>query len=83
MEVAGKADGPAAHKIVLDCTKVSFLASAGIGMMIAMRKHCMDGGGQLVVCGLGKDIMDALRLTRVDKLLQIESDRSAALAKLS
>lgn len=83
MEVVGKAAGPAAHNILLDCTKVSFLASAGIGMMIAMRKHCMEGGGQLVVCGLGQDIMEALRLTRVDKLLRIENDRTAALKRLS
>jgi len=68
--------------IVLDCTKVSFLASAGIGMMIAMRKHCIDQGGKLVVCGLGKDILEAMRLTRVDKLLQIERDRAAAIGNL-
>ena len=68
--------------IVLDCAKVSFLASAGIGMMIAMRKHCLEQGGKLVVCGLGKEILEAMRLTRVDKLLQIERDRAAAMGNL-
>lgn len=79
MEVVGSSG---ARHIVLDCAKVSFLASAGIGMMIAMRKHCVDQGGKLVVCGLGGDIMEAMRLTRVDKLLQIEGDRAAALASV-
>lgn len=59
------------HRLVIDLSPVTMLASAGIGMLVQLHNACAAGGGKLVVAGLDKDIHEMLTMTRMDKLLTL------------
>jgi len=68
------------HRLVIDLTPVTMLASAGIGMLVQLHNACAAGGGKLVVAGLDKDIHEMLTMTRMDKLLTLADTPAAARA---
>ena len=65
-------------RLVIDMTEVTILTSVGIGMFITLHKKCRENKGRLALYGLRPEILDLLKLTRLDKLLQISKDRDAA-----
>lgn len=69
-------------RVVLDFSEVRFLASAGIGMVISVLRKCKDNKGALVVCGMGDDILNVMKMTKVNKLFTIVDDADAAIKKL-
>lgn len=69
-------------RVVLDFTDVTMLGSMGLGMLITLTKQCQTGGGKLAMHGMNKNLNDLVRLTKLDRLLVIAPDRSAALAKV-
>lgn len=72
----------AGWKLVLDFTDVTMLGSMGLGMLITMTKQCQTGGGRMAMFGMNKSLTDLVRLTKLDRLLQITPDKAAALAKV-
>ncbi len=70
-------------RITLDMSKVMMLASAGLGMLINLHKHCTTGGGKLVIHGLSDELLDLMKLTKLNKLLTIADSKEAALKKAS
>lgn len=70
-------------RVALDMTSVGFLASAGLGALISVHKHCKEAGGRLILFGLGEDTLNLLRVARLDKLLDIKLDRPAAIKALA
>ncbi len=75
--------GPGSRwRLVLDLKDVSMLSSVGLGMLITLHKKCSEGGGKFAIFGLSKDLNDLIKMTKLDKLLSIARDESAALAKV-
>jgi anti-sigma B factor antagonist len=68
-------------RIALDLSKVMLLASAGLGTLINLHKQCVAGGGKLVVFGLSEELVELMKLTKLNKLLTISESRDAALKK--
>ena len=68
-----------AHRLVIDMSKVAMLASAGIGSLISIHQACHKAGGRLVVCNIDQQIGQMLKLTRMDKMLNIEPTREQAI----
>lgn len=66
-------------RIAVDLSNVTILTSVGIGLFVTLHKKCHENKGRLALFGLNKDILDLLKLTRLDKLLSISRDRDAAL----
>lgn len=69
-------------KLVLDFTDVTMLGSMGLGMLITMTKQCQTGGGKMAMFGMSKPLNDLVRLTKLDRLLQIAPDKAGAIAKV-
>ncbi|TVQ61298.1 MAG: anti-sigma factor antagonist [Phycisphaerales bacterium] len=65
-------------RLAVDMTNVTILTSVGIGMLITLHKKCHEHKGKFVIFGISPEIVDLLRLTRLDKLLKIAKDRDAA-----
>ena len=80
-EVEAAAPG-AGWKVALDLSEVMLLASAGLGALLTINKQCNSGGGKLAVFGLSEEILGVIKLTKLDKVLQIRPDRDAALRAL-
>lgn len=68
--------------IVMDYTDVEFVASAGLGAMITTSRLVDELDGKMVLIGINDNIMQVMKLTRLDKLLTIEKNLAKAQKKL-
>lgn len=61
-------------RIVMDYSDVEFVSSAGLGAMITTSKAAGDVGGKMVLTGINENVMQVMKLTRLDRLLTIEKN---------
>ncbi len=67
---AVEAGGPG---LLLDCTRVRYLSSQAIGMLLGLRKKVTQkGGGKLVLRGVGPQLMELLRIASLHRVFTIE-----------
>ena len=57
---------------VLDLGDIQYLLSAALGKLIKLNKKVVGGGGKLRIENLRSDILDVFRITRLDKVFDIE-----------
>src|SRR4051812_1574910 len=57
------------HRIALDCSKVNFLSSAGIGAIVKHYKALAAINGSLIVVAPSRPVITLLRMTKLDELL--------------
>jgi len=69
-------------RIVVDLSVVTLLSSMGLGGLVTLNKQCREHGGALVICGLTPEIAGLLKLTRLDKMLQIMPERIGAVGAI-
>ena len=69
-------------KIILDLTKVPYVDSSGIGILVGSFGHCKRGGGAMRLIGVRDNILKIMKLTRVDQVLQVDSTLEEAYRKL-
>jgi len=70
-------------RLALDMSEVMLLASVGLGALVTLNKNCKANSGKLVVFGLGSELFEVLKITRLDRIITIAKDRDAALKTLS
>jgi anti-anti-sigma factor len=70
-------------RIVLDMTKVALLASAGIRVLISLEQRCKKEKGKFIITGLSGELLDLIKITRLDKLFTISKDPKAAAESLA
>src|SRR5262245_39194139 len=61
--------GEGRHHIRLDCSRVTFLSSAGIGVLMSFHKELEQISGSLQVINASTAVAAVLRVTRLDALL--------------
>ena len=59
-------------EIILDCTSLEYIASAGLRLFISLLKSVKSSGGNLVVKNINEDIQDVFKVTGFDSLFTIE-----------
>jgi anti-sigma B factor antagonist len=69
-------------KIIVDLTKVSYVDSSGIGILVGSFGHCKRGGGAMRLTGVSDNILKIMKLTRVDQVLQVDASLQEADLKL-
>lgn len=66
--------------IILDFSKVEFLSSQAIGILLTMNKKLSAlPNSKLILCGVGPRLAELLRITRLDKLLTIKPSQKEAI----
>jgi len=75
-------DNQGNRKLLLDFEKVVFVSSAALGKLITLNKKLQQAGGKLVMCKIGKEILEVLEVTKLDKLFHIYADQQGALGAL-
>lgn len=58
-------------KLLLDFNNVTFMSSSMIGKIVFLAKECKAKGVDLRLCSINKNIMEAITLLSLDKLLEI------------
>ena len=77
------ADELAGGRLVLDFSKVQFLSSQAVGVILTLNKKLTAKaapGETLVLCGVGPQLMQLLKITRLDRLLTIKDTQKEAVA---
>jgi anti-anti-sigma factor len=68
--------------LVLDFTRVQFLSSQVIGILLTLNKKltgAFAGGAQFVLCGVGPQLLELLKISRLDRILTIKATRREAI----
>jgi anti-sigma B factor antagonist len=66
---AGGADG--ARVLVVDCDRLEWLASRGIGNLLHLQKRLRPAGVTVRISGLRDDLAPVLQVTRVNTLIEL------------
>jgi len=61
-------------KIIIDCRKVDYISSLGIGSLVALQARLRKKGGEVKLAALFGVAADAIRIVGLDKLLNIYGD---------
>ena len=70
------------RKLILDFEKVQYLSSQAIGIILTLNKKLTGtsaGGQNLVLCGVGPQLMQLLKITRLDRILTIKPTQKEAM----
>jgi anti-sigma B factor antagonist len=65
-------------KIIVDCDRLEFISSRGLGVLIRLHKRMKEHAGDVKIASVRSTILDILRMTRLDKRLEIYPDVSRA-----
>ncbi|MDB5297988.1 MAG: hypothetical protein JWO31_3971, partial [Phycisphaerales bacterium] len=61
--------------------KVKYLSSQAVGIVLTLNKKLSQfPGSSLVLCGVGPQLMQLLKITRLDKILTIKPTQAEAFA---
>ncbi|MGA2233600.1 MAG: STAS domain-containing protein [Tepidisphaeraceae bacterium] len=80
--VAVELDRAAGAGWVLDLSNVTYLNSAGLGMLVNIRQKVKQSRGKLAICGLSPRMMDLFKSCCLERLFLIVKTRSQALAEV-
>ena len=65
-------------KIIIDCRRVEYISSIGLGSLVALQARLRKKGGEVKLAGLNGLAADTIRLVGLDKLLGIYIDMEYA-----
>lgn len=68
-------------KLVLDFSGVSYLSSAGMRMLLSTTKKLKTLTGKLVVCSIPANVMDVLKMSGFDHVLELAQTEDEALRR--
>jgi anti-sigma B factor antagonist len=67
-------------RIVIDLESVTFLDSAGLGILVGGLKRARTAGGELELVCSSRDVLKPLEITGLDRVFTIHSGRDVALS---
>lgn len=70
-------------KLVIDLTRVEFVASSGFGCFLTSRDKANEGGGDLVFSGASPHVREIFSLMGLDNILRYFKEVPAAIGYLS
>lgn len=75
MALLGKTDE---RQVVLDFAPVKFMASAMLGKLVQLHKKCEEFKAKLKLAGVSPDILEVFKITKLNKVFDIQSDEPTA-----
>jgi anti-sigma B factor antagonist len=69
-------------RVVVDLDGVAFMASAGIGVLMGVRRVLADGGGLLVLAAPHGEVAQVLAMTGVTDVIPVATTVADAVARL-
>ena len=71
------------HKLLVDFSKVKYLSSQAVGIVLTLNKKLAQSpDSSLILCGVGPQLLQLLKITRLDKILTIKPTQAEALQGL-
>lgn len=69
-------------KILMDFSKVEYLSSAGMRLLLAAARKLKAKGGMLVFCKINDAVSEIIKMAGFEKILMIYPDEGSALKAL-
>lgn len=69
------------NKLLLDFAGVEYLSSAGMRMLLSTTKKLKTIDGKLVLCSINTNVMDVLKMSGFDHVLELAKSEEEALKK--
>ncbi len=66
-------------KLILDFTKVQFLSSGAVGVLINLRNKTAAINGTFAICGMRKELLKVFEIMKINKLFTFCADENEAL----
>jgi anti-sigma B factor antagonist len=66
-------------RLLLDLGNVRFLSSNALGILVSFQKKVDAAGGRLRLCCLDPDLLELLRITKVDRIFEVFDSRQEAI----
>ncbi|MFI5378739.1 MAG: STAS domain-containing protein [Tepidisphaerales bacterium] len=66
--------------VVFDLSRVTLMASVALGSIMALNRTVRKNGGKVRLAAPGRNVLGALRFTRIDDILEICASVDAAMA---
>jgi anti-sigma B factor antagonist len=73
----------AANQVVLDLSRVTFMDSISIGMLVPVILYARRLGGDLKVAGLTPMIKNLFKMLRMDRVIEVYPDVPSAVASFA
>ncbi len=70
----------AGRKLLVDFSRVQFISSMTIGLIVRLHSQCKRKEIRLKLCGLSPALAEAFKLSGLSKVLDIQPDETTALA---
>lgn len=65
-------------QVIFDMTRIKFVDSSGIGVILSCMRKLHSQGGSLAMCGVRQQLIPLLKLVRLDRIIDIYPTRKAA-----
>ena len=59
------------RKLIVDCTRLSYISSYGVGILIRLHKKLAESGGEVKIASVDSPIIKVLRLLRLESIFEI------------
>jgi anti-sigma B factor antagonist len=69
-------------RIVVDLSRVAFMSSAGVGVLMGVRRVLADAGGSLVLASPHGEVAQVLSITGVAEVIPVAASVADAVAAL-
>ena len=77
-DVEAAIDATEETRVVMDFAKVQFMSSSMLGKLVKIHKKCKSFKVKLKLCCVSPEILEVFKITRLDKLFDIEPDVESA-----
>ena len=71
-EITGIINEENQKNMLLDFSRVEFMSSSFLGLLVKIHKRISEKNGQLKLCNINKKIREIFKITRLDKIFQID-----------
>ena len=68
-------------KLIVDCTKLTYISSAGLGVFMSFVEEIREAGGDIKICGLSAKVMQVFDILGFPALFDIVDDLPSAFNK--
>jgi stage II sporulation protein AA (anti-sigma F factor antagonist) len=80
-ELTGGAGG-ATPRLVLDLTRLDYISSAGLRVLLVLARKIQQASGKMALFGLKPDVRQVFTVSGFDTIISIQPDAAAALAQV-
>lgn len=73
-----KSVGEGFSKILIDCSALEYISSAGLGVFMSYIEECKDRGIKMVLFGMSDKVVNTFNILGLNELLEIAKDKVQA-----